>query len=554
MMKPHIDGTSFGSITIDGITYENDVVINLAGDVYKRKKKLSKAIYGSSHTLSKDEAKFVYEESAKRIIIGSGQYGLLNISKEAESYFNQLRDTHLGYNPETGMMISGVTPNTIGQVAQSNLTEFMGTEAGRQAVQSMKYLGDTRSDAEIAYDVLLSRGTEYVRKNIGFSPAYTMSGSGKQSSSVSGSGIEYFAPSEPIAKEFTNYKEGLKTLEELDKSGADPDKREKIANLLAPAVKQEEDIINTGANNLLPKLGSDIMNLVSNTMDEEDGNNFIKASQYAVRNDVSLEDAYTRLYGFGSRVPEEYYRVTPGTNRYDYDRVINKYRRKFSRVQEAARETAEQLYNTTTDKSTAESIVSIPQVKVSNGVAYSYDRGTNNWVPNNYSSLYNIVLNNVTPQMAVPMSGTDDPKLKTYNESAQKIVNGGGIDKKGNFLHVITQEKDKNDILKQSGNYKVYLPTYTQNKALAEGFKSDADIFNYVKFSNPHVEAAVESKLGTNKFEIPIAANEKVVATRNSDGSYKLSIPSSGSEISRINPEDISNFIYQTIIHNTSKK
>ena len=88
-MKSHIDGTSFGSITINGITYENDVVINLAGEIFKRKKKLSKAIYGTSHTLSKDEAKFVYEKSAEQIIIGSGQYGLLNISKEAESYFHK---------------------------------------------------------------------------------------------------------------------------------------------------------------------------------------------------------------------------------------------------------------------------------------------------------------------------------------------------------------------------------------------------------------------------------------------------------------------------------
>jgi hypothetical protein len=51
-----IEGTTFGTITIDGKTYEHDVVIRLSGEVVKRKKKLSKKYYGTSHMLSKDEA------------------------------------------------------------------------------------------------------------------------------------------------------------------------------------------------------------------------------------------------------------------------------------------------------------------------------------------------------------------------------------------------------------------------------------------------------------------------------------------------------------------
>jgi hypothetical protein len=39
-----IDSTIFGAITIDGKTYEHDVVIRLSGDVVKRKKKLSKKL------------------------------------------------------------------------------------------------------------------------------------------------------------------------------------------------------------------------------------------------------------------------------------------------------------------------------------------------------------------------------------------------------------------------------------------------------------------------------------------------------------------------------
>ena len=48
-MKPHIDGTAFGSIAIAHADYEHDVIIRLNGEVEKRKKKLSKALYGTSH-------------------------------------------------------------------------------------------------------------------------------------------------------------------------------------------------------------------------------------------------------------------------------------------------------------------------------------------------------------------------------------------------------------------------------------------------------------------------------------------------------------------------
>jgi hypothetical protein len=36
-----IEGTTFGSITVDWRTYEHDVLIRHSGDVMKRKKKLS---------------------------------------------------------------------------------------------------------------------------------------------------------------------------------------------------------------------------------------------------------------------------------------------------------------------------------------------------------------------------------------------------------------------------------------------------------------------------------------------------------------------------------
>ncbi len=88
-MKPKIDKTKFGSITISGKEYEYDVLIRLDGKVIKRKKKLSKQEYGTSHILSLAEAEFVYEKGAEKLIIGSGQESMLKLSEEAVSFFDK---------------------------------------------------------------------------------------------------------------------------------------------------------------------------------------------------------------------------------------------------------------------------------------------------------------------------------------------------------------------------------------------------------------------------------------------------------------------------------
>jgi hypothetical protein len=87
-MKPRIDRTAFGSITVDGTVFEHDVIIRPDGQVKKRKKKLSKAVYGTSHTISLQEAKYVCEQGADAdtLIVGSGQYGNVELSPEAAAY------------------------------------------------------------------------------------------------------------------------------------------------------------------------------------------------------------------------------------------------------------------------------------------------------------------------------------------------------------------------------------------------------------------------------------------------------------------------------------
>ena len=85
----HIDATSFGSITIDGATHEHDVVIRLSGKVVKRKKKLSKKRYGTSHTISEDEVRFVFERGCETMVVGTGQMGVARLSEEAGEFLKR---------------------------------------------------------------------------------------------------------------------------------------------------------------------------------------------------------------------------------------------------------------------------------------------------------------------------------------------------------------------------------------------------------------------------------------------------------------------------------
>ena len=90
-MEPRIDQTQFGSVTIQGEVFTHDVIIRLGGQVEKRKKKLSKAIYGTSHTISLAEAEHLYQDGVARLLIGAGQHGRVALSEDAATYFARHR-------------------------------------------------------------------------------------------------------------------------------------------------------------------------------------------------------------------------------------------------------------------------------------------------------------------------------------------------------------------------------------------------------------------------------------------------------------------------------
>jgi hypothetical protein len=76
------EGFSFGSIRIDGVTFEHDVVID-RGEVRERKKKPSKRFREEfGHTpLSVEEA---IPWKCRRLLVGTGAYGKLPVMDEVK--------------------------------------------------------------------------------------------------------------------------------------------------------------------------------------------------------------------------------------------------------------------------------------------------------------------------------------------------------------------------------------------------------------------------------------------------------------------------------------
>ena len=108
-----IENTTFGTITMDGKTYEHDVVVRLSGEVVKRKKKLSKKYYGASHILSKDEGKICFRKGMRAANCGSGQIGNVRPSPEAEP-FSRKRTVRLQLTPEGIRVFNRSTAKKIG--------------------------------------------------------------------------------------------------------------------------------------------------------------------------------------------------------------------------------------------------------------------------------------------------------------------------------------------------------------------------------------------------------------------------------------------------------
>lgn len=89
-MRPSIEATGFGWMKIDGKRYTKDVLIRPSGEIEKRRKKLSKKFFGTSHRMSLEEAEHVLSGPADLLVVGTGQYGRLTLTEEARDHFRSL--------------------------------------------------------------------------------------------------------------------------------------------------------------------------------------------------------------------------------------------------------------------------------------------------------------------------------------------------------------------------------------------------------------------------------------------------------------------------------
>ncbi len=85
----HFDNFSFGSLQIDGNTYEHDVVID-RGEISKRKKKPSKKFRDEfGHTPLSVEENIPWK--CRQLVIGNGAYGRLPVMQEVQREAKRLK-------------------------------------------------------------------------------------------------------------------------------------------------------------------------------------------------------------------------------------------------------------------------------------------------------------------------------------------------------------------------------------------------------------------------------------------------------------------------------
>ena len=79
---------SFGSITIEDRVYTKDVWI-INGKIRKRDKSIAKKKFGTSHRISRKELENVVTKRTKKVLIGSGESGLVSLTKKATQYLEE---------------------------------------------------------------------------------------------------------------------------------------------------------------------------------------------------------------------------------------------------------------------------------------------------------------------------------------------------------------------------------------------------------------------------------------------------------------------------------
>lgn len=86
---PRLENTGFGWVQVDGVRYEEDILITAEGEVKARPKELSRK-YARGHTpLGPEEVAEALLGDPQVLVIGAGQYGVLPIVGQAQEVLRQ---------------------------------------------------------------------------------------------------------------------------------------------------------------------------------------------------------------------------------------------------------------------------------------------------------------------------------------------------------------------------------------------------------------------------------------------------------------------------------
>lgn len=86
---PRIDEVSFGSVTVDGETFDGDIHIRADGKLRKRKKKWARKDYGTSHVIGPRELKKALRKDAEALIIGAGFDEMVRLADEGRELLEE---------------------------------------------------------------------------------------------------------------------------------------------------------------------------------------------------------------------------------------------------------------------------------------------------------------------------------------------------------------------------------------------------------------------------------------------------------------------------------
>lgn len=86
---PQIDAVAFGSVTVEGETFENDLHIRANGKVRRRKKKWARRDYGTSHIIGPRELKRALRGDPELLIIGAGFDGMVRLADEGRELLDK---------------------------------------------------------------------------------------------------------------------------------------------------------------------------------------------------------------------------------------------------------------------------------------------------------------------------------------------------------------------------------------------------------------------------------------------------------------------------------